>query len=176
VRADLPPYEISSSSIGAKKAAAARSTGLRPIHFSNRAETAARFSASGDNHYRIVIFGKRNFVGRPPMENGIMKSSSERVEKSSARGRSERQIPKTARQNQKIIAKPANGRHYWTVQLRVAAFVDKRRYNARGAKVKRMRRLCRSRDLFRELSSRFQVRARDYRLVLQAELSSSSRW
>ena len=29
-----------------KKAAAAGSTRLRPIHFSNRAETAARFSAS----------------------------------------------------------------------------------------------------------------------------------
>jgi hypothetical protein len=68
------------------------------------------------------------------MENGIMKSSSERVEKGSARGRSERQIPETARQNQKIIAKPANGRHYWTVQLRVAAFVDKRRYNGEGCK------------------------------------------
>jgi hypothetical protein len=44
--------------------AAARSTGLRPIHFSNRVETAARFSASlRDNHYKIVIIVQDKFSG-----------------------------------------------------------------------------------------------------------------
>jgi hypothetical protein len=42
-----------------KKAAAARSTGLRPIHFSNRGNS--RGFTSGDNYYKIVIIGKRNF-------------------------------------------------------------------------------------------------------------------
>ena len=43
-----------------KEAAAARSTGLRPIHFSNRG-TAAVLSFAVE-HYRFVIFGKKNFV------------------------------------------------------------------------------------------------------------------
>jgi hypothetical protein len=47
------------SVLALEKAAAARSTGLRPIHFSNRAETATRPSTSyGDKHYQFVISGK----------------------------------------------------------------------------------------------------------------------
>jgi hypothetical protein len=45
MKPDLAWREIRSFS-HQEKAAAARSTGLRPIHFSNRAETAPRFSAS----------------------------------------------------------------------------------------------------------------------------------
>jgi hypothetical protein len=46
-----------------RKAAATGSTRLRPIHFSNRAETAARSSASlQPNHYEIVMFGKEKFL------------------------------------------------------------------------------------------------------------------
>ena len=55
VRPKIIPLQIR------KKAAAARSTGLRPIHFNNRTETAARFSASDDNHYKIVIISKQDF-------------------------------------------------------------------------------------------------------------------
>ena len=57
-----PRQQISSLS-HQEKAAAARSTGLRPIHFSNRVETAARFSASLDNHYKIVIIVQDKFSG-----------------------------------------------------------------------------------------------------------------
>jgi hypothetical protein len=55
-----------------KEAAAARSTGLRPIHFSYRGNGRG-FQLLGGNDYKIVIIGKKNFcaVFRRPRNESV---------------------------------------------------------------------------------------------------------